>query len=395
LRIALFGARGIPHTYSGTEAFFGELAPRLVERGHDVIVYCRRSLFRDKPKYYKGVRLIYLPSLETKSLGTPTHTLCCVLDVLFRKVDVMLVTNVANAFHCIVPRLLGKNVAMNVDGVEWKRNKWGPVSKRYFHWNARMVGKIIPRGVITDAYEMRRIYLEEFGTPSACIAYGANIEQSKHPEVVAQYGLKRFGYHLIASRLVPENNADLILDAYQRVQSDRVLAVAGDANYRSKFVEKLKRTKDARVRFLGHVSNADHIKELHCGAYSYIHGHSMGGTNPALLKALGYGNCVLALHTPFNAEVVRSYGLLFHNAVDLAAKIQRIEHDPQLADTYRRKAPDRIRQAYTWDRITEQYEEFFQQLIAGENPTIIHSTVFQEAAARMMSAVVTPNASAD
>ena len=95
MRIALFGARGIPHTYSGTETFFGELAPRLVERGHEVIVYCRQSLFPTRPPTYRGVRLIYLPSIETKNLSTPTHTLACAIDVLFRNVDVMLVTNVA------------------------------------------------------------------------------------------------------------------------------------------------------------------------------------------------------------------------------------------------------------------------------------------------------------
>src|SRR5947209_17693386 len=105
LRIAIFGGRGIPSTYSGTETFFIELAPRLVERGHDVIVYCRKALFKERPDHYKGVRLIYLPSIETKTLGTFTHTLACMMDVQRRKVDAMLVTNVANAFHCAIPRI--------------------------------------------------------------------------------------------------------------------------------------------------------------------------------------------------------------------------------------------------------------------------------------------------
>jgi glycosyltransferase involved in cell wall biosynthesis len=352
------------------------LAPRLVERGHEVIVYCRRSLFRERPKFYKGVRLIYLPSIETKVLGTPTHTFLCMLDVIFRRVDVVLVVNVANALLCIIPRLFGIHVAINVDGLDWKRDKWGPIGKRFFYWNARIVGKICPKGVYTDAYEMHRLYLEEFHTPSACVTAGASIETSTNPEVTRQYGLEPFQYYLIASRLVPENNADLIVHAFERVQTNRLLAIAGSANYRSKFVERLMQTKDPRVRFLGHVHDPDHMKELHCNAYAYIHGHCLGGTNPALLKALGYGNCILALNTPFNSEVLQDYGILFEqDPADLAGKIQRLENNPSIAQDYRIRAPDRIREAYTWDHITDQHEELFLQLAAGQNPTLIHSSV--------------------
>ena len=132
LRLAIFGGRGIPSTYSGTETFFIELAPRLVERGHDVIVYCRKALFKEQPPVYKGVRLVYLPSIETKNLGTFTHTLACMVDVLRRNVDAMLVTNVANAFHCVIPRLFRQNCAINVDGIEWKRGKWGRLRQELF-----------------------------------------------------------------------------------------------------------------------------------------------------------------------------------------------------------------------------------------------------------------------
>jgi glycosyltransferase involved in cell wall biosynthesis len=376
LRIALFGARGLPHTYGGAEAFFLELAPRLVQRGHEVIVYNRRSLFREKPASYKGVRLIYLPSIETKSLGTPTHTLACVFDVLFRKVDVMMSVNVANAFHLVVPRLFGKKVACNVDGLDWKRDKWGPLAKKYFYWNARFVGRICPKGIITDAQEMRRIYLEEFGTPSACITYGASIEGSTNPDVVRQYGLEPNQYYLIASRMVPENNADLIIEAFNRLRTNRVLAIAGNANYKSAFVEKLAAIAGGKVVFLGHVPSVEHVKELHCNAYCYVHGHMLGGTNPALVKALGYGNMILALDTAFNREVIQDYGMYFaKNPSDLASALQYVEENPRKVEEYRLRAPQRVREAYTWDHIVEQYEELFTQLVNGEDPTRVHSSV--------------------
>lgn len=385
LRIAIFGGRGIPSTYSGTETFFIELAPRLVERGHEVMVYCRKSLFKERPTRYRGVRLIYLPSIETKNLGTFTHTLSCMVDVLFRNVDAMLVTNVANSLHCVIPRVFRQNCAINVDGIEWKRGKWGQLGKWYFHFNAKMCGRILPKGIITDAYAMRKLYLEEFSTPSACIAYGGNIESSINPEIVRQYGLEPGGYYLIASRLVPENNAAMIVEGFQKSNSKRILAIAGDANYRSQFISDLRANAGDRVRFLGHVDSIEHVKELHCNCYAYIHGHMMGGTNPALLKALGFGNCILAHSNPFNAEVVGEFGLLFADAQDLAGKIRLIEDSPQIAEDLRRKAPDRIRTVYNWDRIVDQYEELFYQLAGGEDPTRVHSSV-REAEAYLMQA---------
>lgn len=375
LRVAIFGGRGIPSTYSGTETFFIELAPRLAERGHDVIVYCRKALFKERPAEYKGVRLIYLPSIETKNLGTFTHTLACMLDVLRRDVDAMLVTNVANAFHCVIPRVLRQNCAINVDGIEWRRGKWGRMGKAYFRWNARLAGKILPRGIITDAYAMRRLYLEEFNTPSACIAYGGNIESSTHPEVLRQYGLEPGNYYLIASRLVPENNAALIVEGFKKSTTRRVLAIAGDANYRSQFIDDLKANAGDRVRFLGHVDNVDHVKELHCNCFAYIHGHMMGGTNPALLKALGFGNCILAHDNPFNVEVLGGYGVVFKDADDLADKIKCLEAHPEAAEQYRKRAPERIRTVYNWDQVVDQYEELFYQLSSGQNPTMVHSSV--------------------
>lgn len=378
LRIAMLGSRGIPHTYSGYEQFLGEVAPRLVSRGHEVIVYCRQSLFEECPKVYKGVRLIYLPGIETKTMGTLTHTLVSIFDVLFRRVDVIFVVNVVNAFNCILPRLLRKNVAINVDGLDWKRGKWGPLGKRFFYWNAKYVGRISPKGIVTDAQEMRRIYLEELDTPSVNIAYGANIEKSANPGILKEYGLRPSGYYLVASRLVPENNAALIAQAFEKVKTSRLLVIAGNANYRSAFVDKLKETKDSRVKFLGHVGKPEHVKELHCNAYAYIHGHSLGGTNPALLKALGYGNCVLALDTAFNREVVQNYGIFFgDDPADLANKIQQIENHPETAAKFRLRAPERIRESYTWETITDQYEELFLQLAAGLDPTKVHSTLKQ------------------
>lgn len=371
MKIAMVGFRGIPHTYGGAEEFVLNLAPRLVARGHDVIVYSRSNLFRDRSALYEGVRRIFLPTVEHKSLGQFIHATLCMFDVIRRDVDIVFVHCLPSGIHTLLPWLWRKRIVVNTDGLDWERGKWGKAAKAYFKASAWIVARTATE-LVADSRAMRSLYLSRFGRDSTFIAYGANIETSCRPETLAQYGLEPQSYYLVASRLVPENNADLIVEAFERVQTDRRLVIAGGANYQSKWIKELLRTKDERVNFLGHVANPEIVKELHCNCYSYIHGHSLGGTNPALLKALGYGNSVLALNTPFNREVLEGnsgvmYGFTFEKDVeDLREKIQYVDDHPEVTTEYRARAPERIREAYNWDRIADQYESIFKRVVHGE-----------------------------
>jgi len=367
MRIAFMGIRGLPSTYSGYETFADAVGSRLVERGHEVLVYCRAALFPQHPPTYRGMQLIYLPSLETKEFSTLSHTWLCMLDVLRRKTDIILVCNVANGFHLIIPRLFGRRTAINVDGLEWKRPKWNRWGRAYFRFAAHMACRLADR-VICDAAAMTAIYKREFGIDAATIAYGADIERSRQPEVLQQYNLEPQRYILILGRLVPDNNADLSVRGYASVRTDMPLAIVGDANYKSSFVADLHRIADGRVRFLGHVGNRDHVRELYSNAYAYIHGHEYGGTNPALLTALGCGTCILALDTPFSREVLGDdYGILFRKEpAHLAEKLQYVIDHPDVRDRYARRSPARIGEAYTWEHITDQYEDLFRAMLEGK-----------------------------
>lgn len=368
ISVAILGCRGFPSTYSGYETFVGELAPRLARQGHAVTVYCRKSLFRERPAILQGVRLRYLPSIETKNLGTLTHTFCAVADALVRPFDVLFFVNPGTGFHCILPRLLGRKIAINVDGLEWTRGKWGRVARGYFKTAARAATAVCQE-IVNDSREMQRIYAEEFDTPSEYIAYGAYIEGSRDPSLIERFGLRPREYYLIASRLIPENHPELIAEAFSRVRSGKVLAIAGGANYSSPLVRRLSSFPDRRVRMLGHIDSVEAIQELHCNCYAYIHGHSVGGTNPSLLKALGFGNCILALDVPFNREVLLDYGLYFRaDAEDLRAKIQRLDDRPDEAESFRRRAPERIREAFTWEMIADRYQELFLRLADAAYP---------------------------
>ena len=283
--------------------------------------------------------------------------------VLRRLTVAFLVCNVAIGLHLFVPRLFGRKTVINVDGLEWMRPKWNRLGRAYFRLAAHAACRLA-HTIVCDAEAMTEIYKRDFGAQPVTIAYGADLETSTHPNVLTQYGLEAGRYLLILGRLIPDNNADLAVQAFSKVKTDMLLAIVGDANYKSTFVAELHKTRDERVRFLGHVGNRHHVKELYCNAYAYIHGHEFGGTNPALLTALGCGTCVLALDTPFNREVLAGdYGLLFRKDPDhLRQQIQFVLDHPDVRNQYALRAPDRIREAYTWERITDQYEDLFRQM---------------------------------
>ncbi|MCY4404709.1 MAG: glycosyltransferase [Candidatus Poribacteria bacterium] len=369
MRIRVLGIRGLPATYSGLETIMGELAPRWVDAGHEVIVYCRKAVFKERPPEWRGVKLIYLPSIEHKVFSTLSHSFLASMHASLTASDIILTWNAGNGPFGWFFRIAGKTAVINVDGMEWLRPKWKGIGAVYFKWAAKMATSAFPI-VITDAAEMKRLYLEELGAETTYIAYGANIEPSEHPEVLEEYGLKSRDYYLIASRLVPDNNADLIMEAFVTSKSEKKLAIAGGADYKgnkleNEFLDKLKSIANDNVMFLGHIDNSDHIKELHHHCFGYIHGHQFGGINPSILKALGFSNCILALNTPFNNEVLENgkYGVLFDKtSEDLKDKIETLEQNPETVEDYRSRAPEQIRKKFNWDHIAEQYIEVFDEL---------------------------------
>lgn len=363
MKISIIGTRGVPAHYGGFETCAEEISVGLVSRGHQVSVYCRHGNVPSNPKEYRGVRLIYVPCFKTKVLGTLSHAFFSFLHGLSYRYDILMVFNAAVSPFCIIPKIFFRKIVLNVDGLEWRRRKWGPIGKLYYRL-AEFISTLIANRIVSDSKVIQKYYENKFHTPSTFIAYGAHIEGSSQPEILDHYGIKKGEYFFVASRLEPENNTDITVKAFEKVKTDKKLLIAGGANYKSKFIQELMKTKDRRIKFLGPIYTPGHIKELHLGAYAYVHGNEVGGTNPALLKALGYGNCVLALNVPFNAEVVGPSAILYERSVeDLRRKMQYIVDHPEEAEKYRRKTVERIKEYYTWDRIIDGYERLFKNVL--------------------------------
>ncbi len=369
LRIAILGSRGYPYVYSGYETFIQEVAPRLVSRGHQVTVYCHRSLFKDRPSYVSGVNLVYLPSIEKKVLSQLSHSFVSTLHVLFQKIDIVLYVNSANGPMGLFTFLINKKTAINVDGLEWLRPKWKGLGAKYFRFASYLSTKFF-NVVITDSERMADIYKSEFNCPSITIAYGANIGYSSKPELINKLRLTANDYYLVVGRLVPDNNADLIVRGFVRSDSKRKLVILGDVPYKDKYAESVRSTTDERVLFPGYVRDQNLLRELYCNSYVYIHGHEFGGTNPALLKALGYGCCVLALDTQFNREVLEGekYGVYFSkNEESIVKMLGQVDLNESIVIQKKNIARERITSNYTWGKITSQYEELFRSMVDSSN----------------------------
>ncbi|MEJ7759204.1 MAG: glycosyltransferase [Gemmatimonadaceae bacterium] len=370
LRIGMLGLYGMPMPnlhFTGFETGFGEIAPRLAEAGHDIVMYCRRGSFPAEIRLpsYKGVRLVYVPSPGGKNFSGVISTFFAMLHALaVGRYDVFFFVNVGMGHHAAICRLFGKKVVMNVNGLDWTRAKWGPVARWYFLSAARSAVRFCNE-LVTDAEAMRQFYLERFSKQTTMIAYGAHVEVSARPELISQFGVAADDYYLIASRLIPENHADLIARAFLASGTKKKLLIAGGANYDSQFHRDLQAMVGDRIILAGHINDQDVIRELHCNCFVYVHGHSVGGTNPSLLKAMGYANCILALDTVFNREVLADGGVFFpRDETILAAQMQALEGDRSRVMQLRQMGPERIWDNYTWQKIASQYDALFMEVAA-------------------------------
>lgn len=366
IKIAILGTRGIPARYGGFETFAEELGTRLAERGYDVSVYCRDGNGARPEASYKGVRLVTLPTIRHKYFETVFHTFLSSLHVMFCKADIVYYCNAINSIFMVFPRLAGKKVLINVDGLEWKRAKWNRLGK-WAYIVSEYIATILAHVVIADSRRIAVYYKKKFKKDTILISYGSTgVIMPDTTGVLARYGLEPRKYLLYVSRLEPENNAHLFVRGYEKVRSSQMpFVIVGHAPYGSSYVKNLQSTRDERIRFLGPVYGDDY-RVLLSHAYLYLHGNEVGGTNPALLEAMATGNCVLAKGVGFNRHVIGDAGFWFKhkNAEDLVRQLEYLIVNPAIVEACRPRAIARMKKYYQWDDVAGQYDRLFRGMIA-------------------------------
>ncbi len=363
MRIAILGTRGVPASYGGFETFAEQLSTRLVARGNEVTVYCRSHYVSPRQLEYRGVKLQVLPTLRSKYFDTVVHTFISALHAATRGFDVALICNAANAPFAPILRVAGMPVAINVDGLEHKRRKWNWLGRSYY-LIAERLATWIPNEVVTDARVIQDYYMTHYGRRSTMIVYGADVERRPDRAAVRQWGVEPNRYVLYVSRLEPENNAHLVIDAFKQVRTSHKLLIVGDAPYAHDYIKDLRARalEDPRIIFTGFVFG-EAYRALQQNAYCYVHATEVGGTHPALIEAMGYGNCVLTLSTPENVEVIDDAGIHYSSEADLALKLQRVLTDGGLVNAYRQRAQTRVRESYDWEKVVDAYERLFMGMI--------------------------------
>jgi glycosyltransferase involved in cell wall biosynthesis len=369
MKIAILGTRGIPASYGGFETFAEQLSTRLVARGHDVTVYCRAHYVSPRQIEYKGVRLKVLPTIRHKYFDTVVHAgLSSLHAAALRRFDAALICNAANAPFAPVLRAAGVPVAINVDGLEHKRRKWNWLGKNYYRVAERL-SVWLPNETVTDARVIQDYYLATYGAASTMIAYGAEVERRTDRQAVSRWGVEPNRYVLYVSRLEPENNAEMVIEAFRRVRTPQKLLVVGDAPYAHEYIAHLRSLarRDRRIVFTGFVFG-DAYRALQQNAFCYVHATEVGGTHPALLEAMGYGNCVLTLNTPENVEVTGDAAIHYRDTADLAAQLQKVLRGGATVTQYRQRAQARIRERYDWEHVVDEYERLFARMAKVELP---------------------------
>jgi glycosyltransferase involved in cell wall biosynthesis len=358
VRIALLGTRGIPANYGGFETFAEELSTRLAERGHQVTVYCRQPY---PERLYRGVRLQYLPTIRHKYFDTIAHTKFSTWHLLCHRADVALYCNGANAIFTLAPRLLGIPVALNVDGIERKRKKWNRVARAWY-LASEWLSTFCPTVVVTDARTIQEYYRERYGKQSVFIPYGAEVGKVASAGVLAGLGLEAGRYFLYVSRMEPENHPLEVREAFEQVATPMKLALIGDAPYAEEYIRKVRDTSDPRIVTPGAIYGAGY-RELGSHCFAYIHATEVGGTHPALIEAMGRGALVLYRNTPENAEVAGEAGIPFEHGELAAALLRSLAMSESDRDRLRQAAMARVKDRYSWDAVTDAYEELLKGLV--------------------------------
>ena len=355
----------MPARYGGFETAVEEVGRRLVDRGHSVTIYCRHSA--DPQPTYRGMRLVHLPALRVKSAETLSHTALSMLHAVRTKprFDAAIVMNAANSPFLPLARASGLPVALHMDGLEWKRGKWGRVGRRYYR-AAESLGARWADTLIADARGIQDYYLAQHGVDSEFIPYGAPLVVRRE-ERLAELGLHSRRYHLLVARFEPENSVELLVRGYIGSRATHPLIVVGSAPYSATYtgmIESLA-AEDDRVRLLGSVWDQELLDSLYANAATYVHGHTVGGTNPSLLRAMGAGTPVLAIDVVFTREVLGDTGRFFETPAELARMLEESEASADEEHERGERGRRRAAALYDWDQVAADYERLCRQLSTG------------------------------
>jgi glycosyltransferase involved in cell wall biosynthesis len=368
LSISMVGSRGIPATYSGIETALREICPRLVQRGHDVSVYTSSDVAYEGD-FFEGVRIVRIPAISTKHLETLTRVMLSLWQEVHERNDIVHFHALGPALFSAFPRLLARRTVVTVHGLDWQRNKWNKFAAGVLR-TGEFASARFPNATVVVSPVLKTYYDAKYGIDSVCIPNGVDLPVVRAPDlIVREYGLRKHGYLLFASRLVPEKGCHLLIEAFKTLETDKKLVIAGSSGHTDRYVAELRAlaSGNPNVLFTGFVSG-QLLAELFSNAYLYVLPSEIEGLSVSLLEAMSYGLCVVTSDIPENVVVTEGdCGHSFHSgdSRDLAQRLSILLNDEPAVLSTGRKARLHVGTTYSWERVTDLTEAVYCSIFPG------------------------------
>jgi glycosyltransferase involved in cell wall biosynthesis len=361
--VAVLGTRGVPANYGGFETFAERLALGLVRDGVATTVYCRTH-YATSESPWNGIALVTLPTIRSKYLDTVVHTLLSAVHlVLTRGPRDVVLCNAANAPVLLILRLFRRRVLLNVDGLEWRRSKWGVAGRSWYRmgeWLSVRLASVL----VTDAYEVQTYYRVRHDTDSVMIPYGADLLERGSTPIPDLTPVQPDGFALYVSRWERENNPLMTARAHAVCGADLDLVMLGSATYDDELGREVRAAAGPRAFLPGTVFGDGYVG-LQVNAACYVHATEVGGTHPALIEAMGAGNLVLVLDTPENREVAGDAAVFFADEAQLAERLRwAAALTSAERESWRQRSRALAAERYSWDAVSASY----LRLLRGDAP---------------------------
>ena len=366
LNIAFIGMKGLPPDRPGAgggERETDAKSRRLAARGHNVTVYCRWNYYRHPPELYEGIHLISLPALNSPGLQMLSHTFLATLHTIFtRKTDVVSYHGMGNALYLPLVKLAGKKAVVYMDGIDWERPKWGKNARRMLKLAASAAFRWAD-AVYVDNETSQKQFSKYFGKEPMVITLAADIWEPPGDDLLVDLDITPENYILFVGMLRPDKGVHLLIDAYNKLDTDVPLVIVGENPDNPTYVNQLKKSANGRVKFLGY-QYGQVARHLFANSLIYVQPSVMEGNSPALMSAMACGRCVVVNGIDQNRETIGDAGIAFDagNSDDLLLKLEELLQNRSAIREFGIKALQRIQEVYSWERVMNELDELYYQI---------------------------------
>lgn len=369
MKIAMIGHKRIPSREGGVEIVVEELSVRLVKQGYRVEAYNRsgyhvsgKEYGNSRKKYYNGIRIIVIPTFRNGKLNAIVYSVLATLRALFGGYDVIHYHAEGPCATLFIPKMFGIRVVATIHGLDWQRAKWGNFASKVLKFGEKMAARYADE-VIVLSENVRQYFWDTYQRETRFIPNGiARPNPMGADRISKEYGLEKDGYLLFLARLVPEKGLHYLIEAYENIETDKKLVIAGGSSHSVEYMKKIQEmaSKDKRIIMTGFIQGQV-LEELYSNAYLFVLPSDVEGMALSLLEAMSYGNCCLVSDINENLEVVEDKAVSFQKASvpDLKKKLEDLLLHPEKVNEYKQESADFICSKYNWESVVEQTEDLY------------------------------------